>query len=364
MVSVSLILPPPGAPGSARAQPPGYPWPVPDCPDPSVPEDLRGPRTGEPSRHPDFSVLDTWFDRHARDLPMRGPDVSPWATLVFEVMSQQTPIPRVQPIWEAWMQRWPSPGSLAEAPTAEVLLAWDRLGYPSRALRLQQCAAAIAARPGGRVPADMDELLALPGIGPYTASAVASFAYHRRVAVLDTNVRRVLARSLGGIEFAPSSTPGRAERARAESLLPAEGAVAARRNLAWMELGALVCTQRSPRCPSCPLVSTCAWFLAGSPPATSRPRGQAWAGTDRQARGRVMALLRSAHAAGTPVTQREALDAATLPGAPPEQPRRVLDGLLADGLATRDASEVYIHLPGALPKGEGDAGTPDSGYTS
>lgn len=302
--------------------------------------------------HPDFALLDPWFDRCARDLPMRAPDVGPWATLVFEVMSQQTPIPRVQPIWQAWMRRWPTPEALAGAPTAELLLAWDHLGYPSRALRLQRCAAAVAGRPGGRVPADMDELLALPGIGPYTASAVASFAYHRRVAVLDTNVRRVLARSLDGVEFAPSQTPGRRERDRAEALLPADGASAARRNLAWMELGALVCTQRSPHCDDCPLTPSCAWFLAGRPAAEARPRGQSWVGTDRQARGRVMALLRRAHSAGVPVGEQEALDAATLAGGPPGQPDRVLRGLVADGLAVRD-DRGRIHLPGSRPPDEG-----------
>jgi A/G-specific adenine glycosylase len=293
-----------------------------------------------------FDALLPWYALHRRDLPMRAEGVSPWGTLVFEVMSQQTPIPRVQPIWERWMRDWPEPSDLAAAPTADVLVAWDRLGYPSRALRLQQCAAAVAARPGGRVPADMDELMALPGIGPYTASAVSCFAYHRRVAVLDTNVRRVLARTLDGREFAPSSSPGRRERSRAESLLPDDGEACADWNVALMELGALVCDQRAPRCEACPLASECAWLTAGRPAAEVRPRGQAWAGTDRQARGRVMASLRAAHVEGRPLTRADALSAATLPGADPAQASRAVDGLVADGLAVADPVTRDLGLPG------------------
>ncbi len=292
-----------------------------------------------------FDALLPWYSLHRRDLPMRAEGVSPWATLVFEVMSQQTPIPRVQPVWERWMERWPTPADLAGASRADVLVAWDRLGYPSRALRLQQCAAAIAARPGGRVPADLEELLALPGIGPYTASAVSSFAYHRRVPVLDTNVRRVLARTLEGVEFAPASAPSRPERARAEALLPTDGAAAADWNVALMELGALVCTQRAPHCGECPLAEGCHWLADGCPPAEVRPRGQAWSGTDRQARGRVMALLRGAHTAGRTVTREEALAAATLPGADTAQAGRVLDALLTDGLVAADPADGGLRLP-------------------
>jgi len=292
-----------------------------------------------------FDALLPWFARHRRDLPMRDEGVSPWATLVFEVMSQQTPIPRVQPVWEHWMERWPTPADLAAASPADVLVAWDHLGYPSRALRLQRCAAAITARPGGRVPADFEELLSLPGIGPYTASAVSSFAYHRRVPVLDTNVRRVLARTLDGVEFAPSSAPPRTERSRAEELLPLDGAAAAEWNVALMELGALVCTQRSPRCPQCPLAGECRWLAEGRPAAEVRPRGQSWTGTDRQARGRVMALLREAHSAGRSVTRDEALAAATLPGAERAQAGRVIEALLVDGLVATDPAAGGLRLP-------------------
>ncbi len=276
---------------------------------------------------------------------MRAPGVSPWGTLVFEVMSQQTPIARVQPLWERWMRDWPTPRSLAAASTADVLVAWDRLGYPSRALRLQQCAAVITARHEGRVPADMGELLALPGVGPYTASAVSSFAYHRRVCVLDTNVRRVLARARDGKEFASSSSPGAGERARADALLPADGKTCADWNVALMELGALVCDQRAPRCDVCPLAIECAWLAAGRPAAPVRPTGQTWAGTDRQARGRVMSLLRAGHVNGSPVTRADALSAATLPGAEPGQAPRAVHGLVSDGLAAADPDTGDLRLP-------------------
>ncbi len=295
-----------------------------------------------------FDSLLPWYAAHRRDLPMRAEGVSPWSTLVFEVMSQQTPIPRVQPIWESWMDRWPTPADLADAPTGDVLVAWDHLGYPSRALRLQQCARTITERPGGRVPADIDELLSLPGIGPYTASAVSSFSYHRRVSVLDTNVRRVLARTLDGVEFAKSSAPSRTERARADALLPEDGAEAATWNVALMELGALTCTQHAPKCDECPLSEECAWLAAGRPAAQARPKGQAWAGTDRQARGRVMALLRQGHARAEAVTRAGALAAATLPNADPAQSERVVTGLVADGLAVADPATGALRLPGAV----------------
>ena len=296
-----------------------------------------------------LDALTSWYRANGRDLPMRAPDVSPWAALVFEVMSQQTPIPRVQPVWERWMARWPEPADLAGAAPAEVLIEWDRLGYPSRALRLQQTAAAIAARPGGRVPAELEELLALPGVGPYTAAAVASFCYHRRVAVLDTNVRRVISRVLDGVEFAPSGSPSRPERERAESLLPADGAASALFNVALMEFGALVCKQRGPLCDQCPISADCAWFGAGRPPAEVRPRGQSWAGTDRQARGRVMAALRRAHAQGRGVSGAQALEAATRPGADSAQARRVILSLINDGLVTIDEAGAVGGECGDMP---------------
>ena len=184
--------------------------------------------------------------------------------LVSEVMLQQTPVVRVEPAWRAWMARWPTPADLAAASTADVLRAWDRLGYPRRALRLQECARAIVERHGGVVPADEPSLRALPGVGSYTAAAVLAFAYGRRSVVLDTNVRRVLARTVDGVALpAPSQTVG--EVRQATRYVPDDDATAARWAAASMELGALVCTARSPRCDACPVRDVCAWYAAGRP---------------------------------------------------------------------------------------------------
>ncbi|WP_304412821.1 A/G-specific adenine glycosylase [Cellulomonas sp. HZM] len=267
-----------------------------------------------------------WFDENARDLPWRAPDRTPWGVLVSEMMLQQTPVVRVEPAWRAWMGAWPTPADLADAPTADVLRAWGRLGYPRRALRLQECARAVVERHGGEVPDDEAALLALPGVGPYTAAAVRAFAFGRRAVVLDTNVRRVLARAARGVALpAPHLTA--AETRDAAALVPADEATAARWAAASMELGALVCTARSPACELCPLRTSCAWLAAGRPAdehAHAR-RTQAWAGTDRQVRGRVMALLRGALEPVPP----HALDDAWPPGA---QRDRCLASLVADGL--------------------------------
>jgi len=268
-----------------------------------------------------------WFASRGRDLPWRS-GTTPWGILVCEVMGQQTPMTRVVPRWEEWMRRWPDPCSLAAASSAEVVRAWGRLGYPRRALRLQQCAAEICGRFGGQVPADERTLRTLPGIGEYTAAAVAAFAFRRRTAVLDTNVRRVLAR-LGGREAASPGTT-RAARAAAVALLPADPETSARWNEALMELGALVCTPR-PRCESCPVARHCGWLAAGRPEdAAPRRRSQPWTGTDRQARGRVLAALR---AADRPV-DRGVLLAAARVSDDDTQPARALASLEADGLVT------------------------------
>ena len=190
----------------------------------------------------------TWYARNARDLPWRAPGATPWAVLVSEIMLQQTPVARVLPEYLRWMARWPTPAALAAEPAGEAIRQWGRLGYPRRALRLHETATILTARHGGTVPADLDALLALPGIGSYTAAAVASFAFGQRHAVLDTNVRRVLARLVAGQPWAAAASSSVAERRLAESLLPAEPAVAARWSVAVMELGALVCTAASPRC--------------------------------------------------------------------------------------------------------------------
>jgi A/G-specific adenine glycosylase len=272
-----------------------------------------------------------WFDRSARDLPWRR-DTSPWSVMVSEFMLQQTPVSRVRPVFASWMRRWPTPAALASDPPGEAIRAWGRLGYPRRALRLHAAAAAIVERHQGEVPADRDDLLALPGVGDYTASAVASFAFGARHPVLDTNVRRVFARVVRGVAF-PAPSVSVAERSLAESLMPADDAH--RWAAATMELGALICTPRAPRCGVCPVANRCRWRAAGYPEHDGPPRrGQAWAGTDRQVRGRLMAVLREADG---PVTQTE-LDAAW---DDPVQRARCLDGLVADGLVEPVADDLF-----------------------
>ncbi len=266
-----------------------------------------------------------WYAENARDLPWREPAATPWSILVSELMLQQTPVVRVLPVWREWMDRWPTPAALAAEPSGEAVRAWGRLGYPRRALRLHACAVAITELHGGEVPDDHAVLLSLPGVGAYTAAAVASFAFEQRHAVLDTNVRRVLARLKSGVEH-PPQTQTRAEVKLAESLLPEEPATAALWAVAVMELGALVCTARSPRCADCPVLERCAWYLNGKPPYDGPPRrGQTYAGTDRQCRGRLLAVLRQAPG---PV-EKPALDVVWSDSV---QRERALDGLVADGL--------------------------------
>ena len=270
-----------------------------------------------------------WYARNAWDLPWRAPDATPWAVLVSEIMLQQTPVARVLPEYLSWMARWPTPAALAASPTGEAIRQWGRLGYPRRALRLHETATILVAQHGGKVPADLDALRALPGIGSYTAAAVASFAFGQRQAVLDTNVRRVLARLVAGRPWpGTASSASVAERRLAESLLPAEPAVAARWSVAVMELGALVCTAASPRCGGCPVATDCAWLAAGRPVppgGAAQRRTQKYDGTDRQCRGRLLAVLR---AADGPV-RRTDFDAVWADRA---QLDRALDGLVADGL--------------------------------
>jgi A/G-specific adenine glycosylase len=266
-----------------------------------------------------------WYDQHARDLPWRKPGVGGWPILVSEIMLQQTPVARVLPAWHEWLSRWPTPAALAADSPAEAIRVWGRLGYPRRALRLHECATALVSRHGGVVPTDLDALLALPGVGAYTARAVAAFAYGQRHPVVDTNVRRLVARAVAGAADAgPATTP--ADLTATELLLPGEAAVAARASAAFMELGALLCTARSPRCGDCPLWQACAWRSAGKPAGTGPSRRpQQYAGTDRQVRGLLMAVLREAT---TPVP-RTRLD---LVWTDAEQRDRALAGLLADGL--------------------------------
>lgn len=284
----------------------------------------------------DPSIVSAWFVANARDLPWRKPGTSPWGVLVSEVMSQQTPVARVAPQWEEWMRRWPTPADLAAAPTAEVLRAWGSLGYPRRALRLKECAAEIAEKHSGTVPCEVSELLELPGIGDYTARAVAAFAFAQAVPVVDTNVRRVYARAVLG---RPLAKLQKAELGWVAALLPEEDAHVFSAGL--MELGALVCTATQPACGSCPLADSCAWLAAGSPPPTAEElagkKVQKFEGTDRQVRGKIMKVLREAP---EPVPQ-EAIDV-VWPDAP--QRSRALYSLLKDGLAVQNA-DGHFHLP-------------------
>ncbi|KQT93613.1 adenine glycosylase [Marmoricola sp. Leaf446] len=277
-----------------------------------------------------------WYAAHARELPWRGPGATPWRVMVSELMLQQTPVARVLPVFEAWLERWPTPADLAAAPVGEAVRAWGRLGYPRRALRLHAAAVAVVEHHDGEVPGSYDDLLALPGVGDYTASAIASFGFGARHAVLDTNVRRVLARAVGGVEH-PGPSVTRAERDRAEALVPGEDE-APTWAIAVMELGALVCTAASPRCGDCPVADRCAWLAAGRPAYDGPPRrGQAWAGTDRQVRGRLMAVLRDAPGSVSPDRLAEAWPE-------PVQRERALASLLADGLVVR--LEGRYGLPG------------------
>ena len=296
--------------------------------------------------------LIAWFDAEARELPWRAPGTTPWGVLVSEVMLQQTPVHRVVDVWTEWLARWPRPSSLAAETPGTAVRAWGKLGYPRRALRLHQTAAILTARHGGAVPADRDALLALPGIGSYTAAAVASFAFGQRHAVLDTNVRRVLARLVTG-RPRPALATSAAEIALAESLLPAAPAVAARWSVAVMELGALVCTAANPRCGGCPVARDCAWLAAGrrpEPAEAARRRAQRYDGTDRQCRGRLLAVLRDG---GAPVSRADF----DVVWADPVQLARALDGLVADGLVDPLPDGRYS-LPGAGP---GSTGLADAG---
>lgn len=278
----------------------------------------------------------SWFSRTGRDLPWRHQGVSAWAILVSEVMLQQTPVVRVLPRWREWMSCWPTPADLADAPTAEVLRRWDRLGYPRRALRLQECARAIVREHGGEVPIGEEVLRSLPGVGEYTAAAVTAFAHHRRAVVVDTNIRRVLTRSRRGRAL-PDRSYSAAERSLAARSLPSQPERSVAWNQAVMELGALVCTARSPRCEECPLAAQgCAWLAAGRPaPETDTRRRQAFEGTDRQMRGMIMALLRRDGTA----TEKELLD---LDRDDTARVQRCAESLLSDGLAVSQGTGLRL----------------------
>jgi A/G-specific adenine glycosylase len=270
-------------------------------------------------------AVSAWFGENARTLPWREPGTSPWAVLVSEFMLQQTPVKRVLPVYLSWLERWPTPAALAADSAGEAVRSWGKLGYPRRALRLHACAVVVTVEHGGQLPSELPALLALPGVGEYTARAVQAFAYGRRAAVVDINIRRVLARVIDGKGQPGPASTGR-DLAAMDAVLPAADAEAAVFCAAMMELGALLCTATSPACAACPLAAQCAWRLAGYPAydgVVARP--QRFAGTDRQVRGLLLDVLR---AADGPVLQT-ALDLVW-----PEavQRQRAQDSLVADGL--------------------------------
>jgi A/G-specific adenine glycosylase len=290
-----------------------------------------------------------WYRGNARDLPWRRPNASAWAVLVSEVMLQQTQVARVLPVWRQWLIDWPVPSALAAAEPGAAIRAWGRLGYPRRALRLHAAARLIDEQHGGDVPDDEAALRALPGIGEYTAAAVLAFAFRRRTAVLDTNVRRVHARVFEGRAF-PGAAVTTAERSRATALLPPSGPAAAEFGVAVMELGALICTARSPSCTDCPLAPDCRWLALGGPQPTEPRRSSSYAGTDRQARGALLAMLRTADA---PLLERDLALAWDLQ----PQRERALASLVTDGLAVAVANGYA--LPGAqLPASIGSVVSP------
>jgi len=267
--------------------------------------------------------LTRWYAGAARDLPWRRPGTTPYAVLVSEVMLQQTPVARVLPAYDAWLDRWGTPADLASAPSGEAVRMWGRLGYPRRALRLHAASVACVERFGGELPRTVPELMSLPGVGDYTARAVAAFALRQRHPVVDTNVRRVVARVVEGVADAAVT---KRDLAVVEALLPLDEEAAATASIALMELAALLCTARSPRCPGCPVSASCRWLAAGAPALevpVKRPQG--YAGTDRQVRGRLLAVLRESP---------EPVDGDLLEQVweEPVQRARALDGLVADGL--------------------------------
>lgn len=281
-----------------------------------------------------------WYAWAARDLPWRRTEFfdryGAWGTLVSEFMLQQTPVNRVIPRLEAWLQRWPTPADMAPATPADVVGQWANLGYPRRALWLHRAAIQIVDEHDGIVPRDVPALLTLSGIGEYTARAVAVFHYGDRHPVVDTNTRRVIARAVDG--RSQPGPPAKRDLERMAELLPDQVAESAVFNAAMMELGAVVCTARSPRCDACPLASGCAWVAAGRPDTGDTRRRQArFEGSDRQARGAVLRSLREA--------PDHALRAADVVPAWPDavQRDRAIDSLIADGLI--EAADGMLLLP-------------------
>ncbi len=311
------------------------------------------------------SLVGNWFGANARSLPWRSPECSAWEIMVSEFMLQQTPVVRVLPVWEEWMRRWPTPTDLAASSSGEAVRSWGRLGYPRRALRLHAAAMVMVNEHDGGVPASYDLLLNLPGVGTYTAAAIASFAFDLPATVIDTNIRRVHARAITG-KALPTPSLSAAETRLATELMPDDsGSVSQREwNASVMELGALVCTARSPQCSVCPLLNTCAWVSAGKPAPDYIPKGQSWAGTDRQVRGAMMAILREStgpvsrgvllhepvdlevddNSPPSSASRSDVIGTLHALKAPPAQLERALDGLLKDGLVSVQNDGIGLPL--------------------
>jgi A/G-specific adenine glycosylase len=245
-------------------------------------------------------------------------------------MLQQTPVARVLPIYIEWMKRWPTPAALAGATPAQVITAWGRLGYPRRALRLHECAKVISTQYKGRIPETQSELRELPGIGDYTSAAIVAFAFEGRSLVLDINIRRVFARVIDGVEV-PTSAPTKSEREDREKLIPAKNPHmwAA----ATMEIGALICTAKNPKCGQCPLADQCIWRSLDYPLSDQPKRIQSWHGTDRQCRGVIVQALRE-----NPVLKKtEIMQLWDVPS----QVEKALLTLLEDGLVVAQKGERF-----------------------
>jgi A/G-specific adenine glycosylase len=279
-----------------------------------------------------------WFEASARDLPWRAPDFGAWGILVSEFMLQQTPVSRVIPRLAEWLERWPTPRHLAEAGSGEAVRAWQSLGYPRRALWLHASAVAITENHGGVVPEDPEVLRSLPGIGDYTSRAVSVFAYGHRHPVVDTNTRRVIARSVHGLHDA-GPPRARQDLVDMETLLPERDEDARRFNAAIMELGAVICTVRRPDCDICPIRQSCAWRAAGFP-ETDGPRKvvqKRFEGSDRQVRGLILSLLRG-------VDDRRGVSIGVVDAVWSDrvQLERALGGLVRDGLVVRTPEGIAL----------------------
>jgi A/G-specific adenine glycosylase len=294
------------------------------------------PAAAGPTLRPFAEPLLAWAEGVRAELPWRRTR-DPWAVLVSELMLQQTQVARVLPRYRRFLERFPDARTCAASAPAEVVRAWEGLGYNRRAVNLHRAAVAVVERHDGVVPGDLPALLALPGIGPYTARAVLAFAYEQDHGVVDTNAARFLARAVAGQRLTAATA-----QALADAHVPPD------RGWAWnqavLDLGATVCTKRRPRCDTCPILTRCAWArrgFAGPDPAEGSAgtsgRQSTFAGSDRQGRGRLVQALRTG-----PVEVGRVADVAGWPE-DPDRARRVADTLVSDGLA--EYADGQLSLP-------------------